>query len=417
MIRHLYSLSSLLLGIALLLMGTGLFGTLLAVRGGLEGFAPNVLGLVMSAYFAGYLLGTCVNPRIIHRVGHIRAFAIFAACASSTAILHALFVSPLVWAVLRVITGACMVGLYTVVESWLNTRAAPEQRSRVFASYMIVNFSALTAGQFLLSAYPVSGFQLFGIVAILLSLSLIPVAMTSIPQPLPVHTPRLSLQALYRKAPTGIAGAFGAGLALGAFWGLGAAAAQRFGFSETGTAHFMSITIIGGALLQWPIGRWSDGSRDRRRVLLTITVGASAIALLGALCGAIWHALLFAILFVFGGLAFAIYPICIALTNDRLTREEIQQSASSLLLLNGAGAVLGPALAGVLMSHLGPRALFLHFTLVFGALAAYTVWRLGNSVQAPAASSFQAMVRTTPEAAHMLDDVVVAPAAQSGRTL
>src|SRR3546814_20621421 len=109
----------------------------------------------------------------------------------------------------------------------------------------------------------------------------------------------------------------------------------------------MSITIIGGALLQWPIGRWSDGSRDRRRVLLVITAGASAAAWLGALFGASWHALLFVLLFMFGGLAFAIYPICIALTNDRLTREEIQQSASSLLLLNGVGAALGPALAGV----------------------------------------------------------------------
>lgn len=417
MIRHLYSLSSLLLGTAFLLMGTGLFGTLLAVRGGLEGFAPNVLGLVMSAYFAGYLLGTYVNPRIIDRVGHIRAFTIFAACASSTAILHALFVSPLFWGILRVITGACMVGLYTVVESWLNTRAAPEQRSRVFASYMVVNFTALTAGQFLLALYPVAGFQLFGIVAVLVSLSLVPVALTSIPQPLPVHAPRLSLQALYRKAPTGIAGAFGAGLALGAFWGLGAASAQRFGFSETGTAHFMSITIIGGALLQWPIGRWSDRSRDRRRVLLLITAGASAAALLGALFGAAWHALLLAVLFVFGGLAFAIYPICIALTNDRLTREEIQQSASSLLLLNGAGAAIGPALAGVLMAQLGPRALFLHFTVVFGALALYTLWRLGNSAESPAATTFQAMVRTTPEAAHMLEDDMEQATEQRGRTL
>jgi MFS family permease len=246
--------------------------------------------------------------------------------------------------------------------------------------------------------------QLFGIVAMLVSLSLVPVAMTSIPQPLPVHTPRLGLHALYRKAPTGIAGAFVGGLALGAFWGLGAASAQRFGFDETGTAHFMSITIIGGALLQWPIGRWSDGSRDRRRVLFVITAGAAGAALLGALFGAAWHAVLFALLFVFGGLAFAIYPICIALTNDRLTREEIQQSASSLLLLNGAGAALGPALAGVLMSHLGPRALLVYFAIVLGALALYTLWRLGNSREAPAATSFQAMVRTTPEAAHMLED-------------
>lgn len=418
MIVHLLSLSSLLLGVAFLLMGTGLFSTLLAVRGGLEGFAPNVLGLVMSAYFVGYLVGTYINPRIIHRVGHIRAFAIFAALASSTAILHALFVSPLIWAALRVLTGACMVGLYTVVESWLNTRAAPEQRSRIFASYMVVNFSALTIGQFLLALYPVSGFQLFGVVAVLMALSLIPIALTSIDQPLPVHTPRLSLQALYRKAPVGIAGAFGSGLALGAFWGLGAASAQRFGFTETGVAHFMSITIVGGALLQWPIGRWSDGSRDRRRVLFMITAGAALAALVGAAFGAYWHALLLVDLFAFGGLAFAIYPISIALTNDRLTREEIQQSSSSLLLLNGAGAAIGPAIAGVLMSHVGPRALFMHFAIVLGALAVYALWRLTSSPEAPAATTaFQAMVRTTPEAMHMHDEEAEPPIEQRGRTL
>lgn len=420
MIVHLLSLSSLLLGVAFLLMGTGLLSTLLAVRGGVEGFAPNVLGLVMSAYFVGYLVGTYINPRIIHRVGHIRAFAIFAALASSTAILHALFISPLVWGALRVMTGACMVGLYTVVESWLNTRAAPEQRSRVFASYMVVNFTTLTIGQFLLPLYPVAGFQLFGVVAVLMALSLVPVALTSIAQPLPVHTPRLSLQALYRKAPVGIAGAFGSGLALGAFWGLGAASAQRFGFSETGVAHFMSVTIVGGALLQWPIGRWSDGSRDRRRVLFAITAGAALAALVGILVGAHWHSLLLIDMFVFGGLAFAIYPISIALTNDRLTREEIQQSSSSLLLLNGAGAAIGPALAGALMSDIGPRALFLHFAVALGALAAYALWRMSSSPEAPAATStFHAMVRTTPEAMHMRDEDTETdpPTVQQGRTL
>ncbi|NKF21873.1 MFS transporter [Solimonas sp. C16B3] len=413
-----FSLSSLLLGVAFLLTGTGLFSTLLAVRGGLEGFAPNVLGLVMSCYFVGYLVGTYINPRIIQRVGHIRAFAIFAALASSTAVIHSLFVSPLAWGALRVITGACMVGLYTVVESWLNTQAAPEQRSRVFASYMVVNFSALTVGQFLLALYPVSGFQLFGIVAILLSLSLVPVALTSIAQPLPVHTPRLSLQALYRKAPVGIAGAFGSGLALGAFWGLGAAAAQRFGYAEAGVAHFMSVTIVGGALLQWPIGRWSDGSLDRRRVLFTITAGAAMAALAGAIFGALWQPLLLLVMFAFGGMAFAIYPISIALTNDRLTREEIQQSSSSLLLLNGVGAAIGPAVAGVVMSHLGPRALFVHFAVVLGALAAYALWRLSTSPEAPAATAtFQAMLRTTPEAEHMLEDDEEPPVEQGGRTL
>jgi MFS family permease len=404
MVTHIVSLSSLLAGVALLLMGTGLFGTLLALRAGLEGFAPSTLGLIMSSYFVGYLAGTYVNPRVIGRVGHIRAFAIFAALASSTALLHALFISPLIWAVLRMLTGACMVGLYTVAESWLNTRAAPEQRGAVFASYMVVNFSALTVGQLLLTLYPATGFELFGVVAILMSLSLIPIALTSIAQPLPVHAPHLSIRSLYHKSPVGIAGAVASGFALSAFWGLGAASAQRFGFSERGVAAFMSATIIGGALLQWPIGRWSDRSPDRRRVLLAITAAAAGVALFGAIVGAIAPALLIAVVFVFGGLAFAIYPVCIALTNDRLTKDEMLQGASSLLLLHGAGASLGPAAAGFMMSVIGPGALLLHFAVVLALLAAYTYWRLRISPQAPAAHTpFQAMVRTTPEALLLLE--------------
>ena len=404
MIVQLRSLSSLLLGVAALLMGTGLFGTLLAVRGGLQGYTPGVLGLVMSGYFVGYLLGTFINPRIITRVGHIRAFAIFAALASSTAILHALSTAPLWWGLLRVVTGACMVGLYTVVESWLNTQASTEQRGRVFASYMVVNFLALAAGQALLALYPAAGFELFGIVAVLLSLSLIPVALTSITQPQPVHAPNLGLRGLFRKSPVGMAGAFWSGLALGAFWGVGAASAQRFGFSEGGVALFMSSTILGGALLQWPIGRWSDRSGDRRRILLAVTTAASLVALLGFLNGSSSPRLLMLIMFVFGGLAFAIYPVSIALTNDRLGTEEMLQGSSSLLLLNGAGASIGPALAGQVMNVIGPGALLLHFSLALGVLAAYTLWRMSVSPEAPAANTtFQPMVRTSPEALHLLD--------------
>lgn len=401
---HLRSSSPLLLSVAALLSGTGLFGTLLAVRGGIEGYSPGVLGLVMSGYFVGYLVGTFVNPHIISRVGHIRSFAIFAALASSTAMLHVLCTYPLVWGLLRVVTGACMVGLYTVVESWLNTQASSEQRGRVFATYMTVNFVALAVGQALLVLYPVSGFELFAIVTILLSLSLIPVALTSVAQPQPVHVLHLDLRGLFRKSPVGAAGAFWSGLALGAFWGVGAACAQRFGFSEGGVALFMSVTILGGALMQWPIGRWSDRSQDRRRILLMVTSAASVIALLGFLSGSASPHRLMLIMFVFGGMAFAIYPVSIALTNDRLRTDEMLQGASGLLLLNGVGASIGPALAGQVMNVIGPGALLLHFAVTLSLLVVYILWRLSISPEAPSANTaFQAMVRTTPEALQLLD--------------
>jgi len=403
MIARILPVSALLFGVALLLAGNGLFGTLLGVRGVIEGYSGRLLGLVMSAYFAGFLLGTYINPGIVARVGHIRAFAIFAALAASAAVLHGLLVNPLAWLVLRILTGACMVGLYMVVESWLNTQAQPDTRGQIFATYMAVNFAGLALGQTLIGLYPPQGFELFGVVAMLLALSLVPVALTSTAQPAPMHTPRLSLRVLNERAPVGIAGAVGSGIALSAFWGLGPAAAQQLSLGDDGVALFMTVAILGGALLQWPIGRWSDHGGDRRRVLFLLTASAAGVALFGFLIGVHLRALLLVSMFVFGALAFAIYPVSIALTNDRLSTEDMLQGASSLLLLHGAGAVLGPAVAGVLMEWLGAAALLLHFAVVFAALAGYAAWRLWISPEGPAANAmFVPMVRTTPAALEMI---------------
>ncbi|MDM4769722.1 MFS transporter [Solimonas sp. SE-A11] len=403
MMKRLLPISSLLFGVALLLAGNGLFGTLLGVRSAAEGWSGRTIGLMMSAYFAGFLLGTFVNPRIITRVGHIRAFAIFAALASSAALLQGLLVHPLAWLLLRLLTGICLVGLYMVVESWLNAQAEPSTRGQVFAGYMAVNFGGLAAGQTLLALYPVQGFELFGVAAMLLSLSLVPVALTSVAQPTVTQAPHLSLRALYTLAPVGIAGAVGSGLALSAFWGMGPAAAQQLGFQGSGVAAFMSAAILGGALLQLPIGRWSDRGGDRRRVLFLLTLASAATALGLFLLPLERSLLLLGGMFLFGGLAFAIYPVSIALTNDRLRPEDLLRGAGSLLLLHGAGAVLGPFLAGLLMEWLGPTALMLHFALMLGLLATYAAWRLWISPQGPEAHTpFQPMVRTTPAALELI---------------
>ncbi len=402
MMKRLLPISSLLFGVALLLAGNGLFGTLLGVRSAAEGWSGRAIGLMMSAYFAGFLLGTFINPRIITRVGHIRAFAIFAALASSAALLQGLLVHPLAWLLLRLLTGICLVGLYMVVESWLNAQAEPSTRGQIFAGYMAVNFGGLAAGQTLLALYPVQGFELFGVTAMLLSLSLVPVALTSVAQPAVTQAPHLSLRALYTLAPVGIAGAVGSGLALSAFWGMGPAAAQQLGFEGSGVAAFMSAAILGGALLQLPIGRWSDRGGDRRRVLFLLTLASAATAL-GLFLLPLEPSLLLGGMFLFGGLAFAIYPVSIALTNDRLRPEDLLRGAGSLLLLHGAGAVLGPFLAGLLMEWLGPTALMLHFALMLGLLATYAAWRLWISPQGPEAHTpFQPMVRTTPAALELI---------------
>src|SRR5690554_263160 len=222
MIAIVRPLAALLAGAALLLMGSGLLGTLLAVRGRIEGYEDQVLGLVMSAYFAGFFLGTYAAPGLIQRIGHIRAFAFYAALCAATVLLHPVLVSPWAWGLLRLSTGIALVGLYTVIESWLNVQAPAGQRSQVFAIYMAVSLLAMAAGQWLIGVAPPGGFVLFSLVAILICAAALPVTASRMTQPELPPMPRLALRALLRAAPAATLGALLAGLTLGSFWGLAA---------------------------------------------------------------------------------------------------------------------------------------------------------------------------------------------------
>ncbi|QDH70907.1 MFS transporter [Marilutibacter alkalisoli] len=407
MIATVRPLAALLAGVALLLMGSGLLGTLLAVRGRIEGFDDQTLGLVMSAYFVGFFLGTYAAPGLIQRIGHIRAFAFYTSLCAATVLLHAIFVSPWAWAVLRLFTGIALVGLYTVIESWLNVQAPPGQRSQLFAIYMAVNLLALAAGQWLIGLYPQETFTLFSLVAILICLAGLPVTASRMVQPELPPMPRLALKALFRVAPAATLGALLAGLAMGGFWGLAAVYATRIGLDVTGVAMLMSITIIGGAALQWPIGRLSDGG-DRRTTLAVVCLLAAGTAmamLLPSVPRIPSDLLLYGLWFAFGGLSFAIYPICMAHLLDHLPPEDTLSAGSSLLLLNGVGSAFGPALAGIAMTRFGHEALpvFFAITLVLAALVAGGR-RLLRRRDTDHPTAFHVMLRTTPTAIELLPE-------------
>ncbi|HEY9148340.1 MAG TPA: MFS transporter, partial [Gammaproteobacteria bacterium] len=187
----------LLLGIGLLLVGIGLQGTLLALRANLEGFAVTITGLMMSAYFLGFIVGTFLCPKLIRGVGHIRAFSAFAAITAAAAIAHGMVIEPWLWSVLRIITGTCMVGIYMVIESWLNAMAPNEQRGRFFAVYTIITLLAMALGQYLILVAEIGGYQLFSLTALLVALAVVPVALTRILQPASVVAPPLSLKQLH----------------------------------------------------------------------------------------------------------------------------------------------------------------------------------------------------------------------------
>jgi len=403
-------ISALLAGVALLLLGNGLLNTLIALRGGIQGYDDSTMGFIMSGYFIGFFFGTQVALLLLRRIGHIRTFAFCAAIMSCTALLHVLFVDPYLWFAFRVLNGAVLVILYTVIESWLNGLSTSQQRGKIFAVYMIVNLGSLALAQQLLRLGSPETFLLFAISGMLITLSLVPVTWTRLKQPVVDNVQRLAFKKLYQLAPVAIVGSLMSGLAMGAFWGMAPIYAQRSGLTSASVGTFMSIAIIGGALFQYPLGRFSD-SHDRRRVL---SVASGLAALTGALVyGASYFGnWLYLAIFLYGGMAFAIYPVAIAHMVDHLDADNILAGVSGLLLLHGIGAAIGPALVGQLMYLLGYQALPVYFIatqLLLCGYAAYMLHKTSEDIDGNTAH-FVPMVRTTPTAMNMHPDESIAEA-------
>ncbi|WP_369856842.1 MFS transporter [Candidatus Thalassolituus haligoni] len=397
---------SLLLGVSLLLFGSGLLNTLLALRGGMEGYSDSLIGYISSGYFAGFFVGFYIGLPILRRIGHIRAFALCAAIAAAVVLLHSLLVNPVAWILLRIVTGAVLVILYTIIESWLNNQTPPQQRGQVFAIYMAVNLGSLALAQQLLQLDSPANFTLFALAAMLVCISLVPITWTRLAQPSVAEVKRFSLRKLVKLAPVAVAGGALSGIAMGAFWGLTPVFGQRIGFDSGQVAMLMSATIIGGAICQYPLGRYSD-RHDRRRVLgITAAAGAAVALLLFLLPSSYWLVLL--LMAIWGGAAFAIYPVSVAHLVDHLETGDILPAGSALLLLHGMGAAAGPAIAGTLMEFTGPLALLLFFMLAHALIAAYAFYALQRpqtqADEIESAAPFVPMVRTTPTALEMLPE-------------
>lgn len=365
-------LASLLSGLAMLVLGTGLLFAAIGAQAGSARFSNLVTGLIMSAYFAGFVYGTYACPAIIRRVGHIRAFAAMASIASALPIFHALWANPFAWGLLRFITGVCLVGLYIVVESWLNVVATTQQRGKVFAVYMAVSGLSMAAGQWLILVGDRYGFVPFAMVSILFSFALIPITLTPVAEPEAMQAPKFVLRELFYISPIGVLGTLASGLLSGAFYSLGHAFSAGVGLSETGIASFMAATILGGAVFQWPVGHLSD-KYDRRWVLGGVCCCCAVVALLGFYVARDYENWLIFLGVAYGGLAFTIYGLSVAHVNDLIEPHKVLEVTSGLLLLHGIGATLGPIAAGALMHDAQPENLMLYFAGVL-LLLAISVW-------------------------------------------
>lgn len=386
MLAALRSTWALLLGIALLMLGHGLQGTLLAVRATGERFSTTTTGIVMSGYFVGLLLGAFLTPHLVARVGHVRVFAALSSIASTAILVHALLVQPLTWFLLRVITGVCLCGVYIVTESWLNGRAGNEYRGRLFAVYMVILLGATAAAQFLLNLADPKGYTLFILVSLLLSLSIVPILLADSPAPPITRRQPVRLGELYRVSPLGTLGVIGSGVASAALYALGPVYAGQIGLSLKGISTFMAVAILGGVVLQFPIGRLSD--RFDRRTVLTVTalLAGAAAAAAGPAAAAGQTGAVLALFFLLGGLSLPIYSLSVAHINDFLRPEQLVGASSAVLLANGAGAVLGPNLAGPLMQLIGPAGFTLFLAALHALIGLFAIWRMTRRAAPPLAA-------------------------------
>lgn len=398
------ALAALFSGITLLLLGNGLLNTLVTLAGESRGYPTVWLGLLSSGYFIGFFIGIWLVVPLVKRVGHIRTFAFTAALAAISTLLHSLLDSPWLWLTLRISYGIALVSIYAVVESWLNGAVAAERRSKVFAIYTMISLGAVAAAQQLLRLDSPAALTLFVVAGILLTLALMPITLTRLPQPSMVNTPDFNLGVAWRAAPLAMVSSGFSGLVLGAFWGLMPLFGSMMGMSPTAIGIMMSAGILGGALGQLPVGYYSD-RHDRRKVLLAVMVlAAVASALLIPLGESV---VLLVVMALWGAMVFSIYPISVAYMVDRVSPEDMLSGSSAVLMLFGLGAAIGPALAGALMEVFGHDALPLYLVVVLLALVFVLTLDIRRHAQAKDVDGhghFTPMQRSTPQALEMMED-------------
>lgn len=373
-------------GIALFMLGNGLQGSLIGIRSENAAFSDLSIGLIMSAYFLGILVGSPAASRALSSVGHIRVFAALASMASAAALIYLLAVNPITWTLMRFATGFCMAGLYVVAESWINDMATNATRGRMLAVYMVVSMGGFAGGQQLLNLADPSGFELFVLASILISLALVPVSLSARSAP-PTRIPTaMSVRKLMAIVPTGVVISLLVGVANGVVVGLGAVYATRVGLAPGQVALFVGAPYLGGVAGQIPVGAVAD-LVPRRAIIVVLALAATAAsyALLSAPVGSLES---YGLMFLIGCSTFPLYSMGIAYTNDWIEPEQILGATAALVTSNAIGAVIGPLAASVTMSSFGADQYFVALAVIHGVIAGYTLFRIVVQSEVPQARRF-----------------------------
>ncbi len=387
----------LLITAGILIGGNGLQGTYIALRGSAEGFATSTIGLIGAGYSIGFAIGCLYVTRILRKIGHIRTFSAMAAITACCSILLPLVTEAWFWFAMRFVIGITVASLFATVESWINAKVTNENRARTLSVYRVVDLSSVTLAQYVIPVAGIDGPLVFSIVAIAMSLSLVPISIADKSSPSPPEALSFDIRAVWRISPLAVIGVIAVGLSMAAFRNIGPIYAAELGMSITSIATFMSAGIIGGVVLQYPLGHYSD-RLDRRRVILWATLGSVITgAYLSFGAGTNETANIIGV-FLFGAFSMPLYSLCSAHGNDHAKPGEHALVAAGLLFFWSLGATIGPLLASVLLENFGPRAFFAYTSFIFIGFMIYTMARMGSRPPVPPSQRpgrFRALLRTS----------------------
>ncbi len=376
MLKVLRNSWALLLGVMLLMLGNGIQGTLLGIRGKIEGFSAIEMSYVMSAYSAGFLLGSRFAPDMIRRVGHVRVFAALGSMISAILILFPIAPDWIAWAGMRAVIGFSFAGVYITAESWLNASASNETRGQALSAYMICQMIGIIAAQALMNLRDPGGFDLFVISSILVSIAFTPILLSASPAPSFERITPLPIPQLFRISPLGCVGLFLLGGIFSALFGMASVWGSEIGLSVKNISIFIGAIYLGGLVLQYPIG-WISDRYERRNLIMVLAVCGAVVTFAGMIVP--WNMTFLAtIAFLAGGIANPLYSLMVAFVNDYLEADQMAGASAGLLFIYGLGSIGGPLITGWLMSIVGPSGFFLFIALLFTATALYAIYRMSR---------------------------------------
>ena len=390
MFKILKSSWALFTGYFILMVAHGFQGNLLGVRSVIEEFNFLATGSIMSGYFVGYFIGANSIPNLVSRVGHIRVFAALASMASLSILIHAVFVNSIIWTMARFITGFALVGIFIVMESWLNDRANNRTRGQLLSVYMFITLIGISLGSLLLNFSSPDKYEPFILISLLLSFALIPILLTKRKAPKFKKQGFINIKGLFKTSPLATVSMFCTGLIHSALFSLGAVYAAKMNFTILEISLLLFIITVCGGLFQWPIGYFSDKS-DRRLIIIICTFAAAVFAFLaiyvsGASLENMYLAIsadrnkiLFFLFFgIYAGMAIPLFTLNLAYINDYMEKAKFVSAGAGMQIIFGFGAMMGPFLCSTLMSAFGTNGFFIYlliFHLIIGLFGLYRITR------------------------------------------